>query len=177
MLYILKCLNGISEWVGRCCAWLSLGAVLVMFTVVALQLFDMGSVALQESVMYLHGILFMLAAGYTLKHNGHVRVDIFYRNFSPRQKAWVEILGTCVLTIPVCVLILYMCYPYVELSWSLLEGSREQGGLPLLYVLKSVLLLMPALFMLQAVAQMLAAILYLLGHNPDWQSQHSAEGI
>ena len=122
-------LDRLAEASGRVIAWLTLGMVLITFTVVILRyLFESGSIALQESVSYLHAMVFMLAAAYTLKHDGHVRVDIFYQRFTARGRAWVDLLGTLLLLFPVCLFIFFSSLGYVAASWSLLEGSREAGA-------------------------------------------------
>jgi TRAP-type mannitol/chloroaromatic compound transport system permease small subunit len=125
--------------------------------------FDSGSIALQESVTYMHAMLFMLGAAYTLRQNGHVRVDIFYQRFSRRGRAWVDLLGTLVLLIPVCLFILSSSFDYVADAWSVKEGSREAGGLPYVYWLKSVILLMPLLLLLQGLIWLLRNGLFLAG--------------
>ena len=103
MQIIINKLEQTSELSGRFIAWLTLFIVLITFIVVVLRyVFDYGSIAMQESVTYLHAFVFMLGAAYTLKHDGHVRVDIFYRKMSARKKAWVDLLGTFLLLYPVC---------------------------------------------------------------------------
>jgi TRAP-type mannitol/chloroaromatic compound transport system permease small subunit len=135
-------------WIGRTISWLSLAMVLVTFLVVVLRYaFDAGSIAMQESVTYMHAVLFMLGAAYTLQLNGHVRVDIFYQRFSRRGRAWVDLLGTLVLLIPVCLFILTSSWHYVAESWSIHEGSREAGGLPYVYWLKTLMVMMPVLLL------------------------------
>ncbi len=156
-------LDAFAEWTGRISAWLALLLVLVTFTVVVLRYaFDIGSIALQESILYLHATLFLLGAAYTLKHDAHVRVDIFYRNMSPQGKAWVDLGGTLLLLLPVCLFLLWVSWDYVASAWSLHEGSREAGGLPYVYVLKSLIPVAAALLMLQGVSQVLASLAVLL---------------
>ena len=146
-------LEQISEKSGRLIAWLTLFIVLVTFIVVVLRyVFDIGSIALQESTGYMHAFVFMLGAAYTLKHDGHVRVDIFYRKLSATKKAWVDLLGTLLLLFPVCLFIMYSSWDYVMTSWGQLEESGEAGGLAYVYILKTALLLMPLLLMLQGAA-------------------------
>ncbi|MCE2569933.1 TRAP transporter small permease subunit [Motilimonas eburnea] len=153
-----------SDWLGNGLAWLLLLMVLVMLTVVLLRYgFDYGSIGLQESTLYLHALTFMLGAGYTLKFDDHVRVDVFYRNFAPRTKAWVDIFGFLFLLLPVCLFLFFSSWDYVIGSWLLLEGSPEPGGLPLVFILKTNLLLMPMLLLLQGIAQTLIHVLTLLG--------------
>ena len=146
-------LENLVDWTGRGIAWLSLAMVLVMFSVVVLRfVFDLGWVWLQEIVNYLHAYIFMIGAAYTLRHDSHVRVDIFYRDMSPQRKAWVDLLGTVILLFPVCVFIFVSNWADVITAWGDLEGSQRTGGLPFAYILKSTLLMMPVLLLLQGIA-------------------------
>lgn len=168
-------IDGLNEWTGRLIAWLTLAMVLITCTVVVLRyVFDLGWIAMQESVTYLHALVFMLGAAYTLKHDGHVRVDILYRKLSPRGQAWVDLLGALLLLLPVCGFIFWVSWDYVAASWSLLEGSRDAGGLPLVYLLKSAIPAMAALLILQGIAQALRNLLVILGHSEDAPA-HDAE--
>ncbi len=165
---IAAVIDGLNEWTGRLVAWLTLAMVLVTCAVVLLRYaFDLGWIAVQESITYLHAVVFMLGAAYTLRHDGHVRVDIFYRRFSPRGQAWVDLFGALLLLLPVCIFILWISWEYVAASWALYEGSRDAGGLPLVYLLKSVIPLMALLLLLQGISQMLRSLLVLLGHPED----------
>ncbi len=138
LLSLAAGLEALIAWSGRLLAWLSLFMVIVTFLVVVLRYaFDLGWIAMQESVTYMHASLFMLAAAYTLQQGGHVRVDILYQRLSPRGRAWVDLLGTLLLLIPVCVFIAWSGWDYVAGSWSVQEGSREAGGIPAVYLLKS----------------------------------------
>ena len=153
-------LEQISEVSGRLIAWFTLLIVLITFMVVVLRyVFDFGSIALQESISYLHAFVFMLGAAYTLKHDSHVRVDIFYRKMSRIKKAWVDLLGTLLLLFPVCLFILFSSWDYVFTSWSQFEESGEAGGLAFVYILKTTLLIMPLLLMLQGTALALKSLL------------------
>lgn len=144
----------LNEWVGRAVSWLTLGTVLVTFTVVVLRYgFDWNSIALQETATYLHALVFMAGAAYTMKHDDHVRVDIFYRGMSERRQAWVNLVGCAVLLLPLCGFILWETSDYVADAWARLERSRESGGLPLVFLLKSFIALMAGLLALQALSQ------------------------
>lgn len=157
-------LDGLNDRVGRATAWLALAMVLIQFIVVVLRyVFSIGFIPMQESIWYLHGILFMLGAGYTLLHNGHVRVDIFYREASPRAKAWVDLFGVVVLLLPVCALILAFSWSYVINGWKVLEGSTETGGIPLVFALKTMIWGFVALVGLQGISLALRSILVLAG--------------
>lgn len=149
-------LDYFAERTGHTAAWLALALVAVTFGVVVLRyLFDFGSIALQETILYLHASLFLLGAAYTLKVDGHVRVDIFYRDLSERGKALVDLLGALLLLIPVCGFMLWISWDYVAIAWSLHEGSRETGGLPYVYLLKTLIPLASALLILQGISQAL----------------------
>lgn len=155
--------DGLNEWLGRAVSWLTLGMVLVTFLIVILRyLFDLGWVAMQESITYMHAVVFMLGAAYTLKHDGHVRVDIFYRKLGSRGRALVDLAGALLLLLPVMGFILWISWDYVSTSWSLLEGSGETGGLPGVFLLKSVILLMAALMTLQGISQAVRSLVVLL---------------
>lgn len=161
---LIKAINAFSDATGRAIAWLTTGMVLTTFVVVVLRyVFDWGSIALQESVTYMHGLVFMLGAAYTLRQDGHVRVDIVYRTLGPRGRAMVDLLGTLLLLLPVCLYILMESWPYVVSSWAVFEGSREAGGLPGVFLLKTLMVLMPALLILQGLADGLRSLLVLRG--------------
>lgn len=144
------------DWTGRSTAWLTLAMVLVMFCVVILRfVFDLGWVWLQEIVNYLHAYVFMIGAAYTLNHGSHVRVDVFYRDMSARGKSLVDLFGTLFLLFPVCSFIIYASWGEVITSWQELEPSQRTGGLDFAYLLKSSMLLMPALLIVQGIALVL----------------------
>ncbi len=147
------------DWTGRTVSWLTLFMVLVTAVIVLLRYgFDIGSIALQESVNYMHAMVFLIGAAYTLKYNEHVRVDIFYAEFSPRKKAWVDLLGSLFILLPVMVFIFWIGWEYVVESWQVKEGSREAGGLPGVFLIKSLILIMPVLLLLQTLAMALRSI-------------------
>ena len=162
-------LDRFAERTGRFIAWLTLGMVVITFTVVVLRyLFHSGSIALQESITYLHATLFMLGAAWTLKQDGHVRVDIFYSKQTRRTRAWIDLTGTLLLLFPVCGFILFSSLDYVAASWSVQEGSQEAGGLDAVFLLKTAIPVMAVLLMLQGCAIILNNILIITGNNqPD----------
>jgi TRAP-type mannitol/chloroaromatic compound transport system permease small subunit len=164
---LLTHLENFSEWTGRSIAWLTLGMVLVTFAIVIFRYaFSLGWIWMQESIGYLHAFVFMLGAAYTFKHDGHVRVDIFYRGFDYRRRAWVDLLGNLLLVLPVCVFIFFNSWDSVWNSWLRLEGSEETDGLDLVYVIKTCMLLMPVLVSLQGIANILRNVLILRGELP-----------
>jgi TRAP-type mannitol/chloroaromatic compound transport system permease small subunit len=113
---------------------------------------NLGSIALQESITYLHAMVFMLGAAYTLQRNEHVRVDIFYQRFSERRKALVDVAGTLLFLIPCCFFIFWVSLDYVAAAWSIHEGSREAGGLPAVFLLKTLIPITAVLLGLQGLA-------------------------
>jgi len=149
-------LNRFSTVIGHGVAWLGLGLVLVTFLVVMQRyLFDSGSIALQESALYLHATLFMLGAAWTLKIDGHVRVDVLYRHFSTRGKAAADLFGTLVFLLPTCGVLLWISLDYVEAAWHVREASPEAGGLPFVYLLKTLIPATLLLLILQGISQLL----------------------
>jgi TRAP-type mannitol/chloroaromatic compound transport system permease small subunit len=165
----------VNEAIGRGVAWLTLAMVLITFAVVILRyVFSIGWVWLQESYVWMHGIVFMVGAGYTLLHNGHVRVDVFYRPAGPRYKATIDLLGAFLLLLPMVTLVFLMGSGYVATSWSMLEESREAGGLPGLFLLKSVILVFCVLTGLQGLSLAGRGVLALQGH-PEFVPDEEAE--
>jgi len=161
---LVAALEAVADWTGRVVSWLSFFMVLITFLVVVLRYaFDLGWIAMQESVTYMHAALFTLGAAYTLRRNGHVRVDIFYQKLSRRGRAWVDLLGTLLLLMPVCLFIAWVGWDYVLKSWEVMEGSREAGGIPAVYLLKTLMIVMPTLLLIQGMAWMLRTGLFLAG--------------
>ena len=137
--------------IGRAVAWLTLVMVLLTFFIVVLRYgFNLGWIWLQESLSYIHAMVFMLAAAWAWQTDDHVRVDIYYRKRSVRQKAIINLIGTVLFLLPVCAFLMIDSWGYVATSWAGKEGSREAGGLEFVYLQKTLILLMPALLLLQA---------------------------
>jgi TRAP-type mannitol/chloroaromatic compound transport system permease small subunit len=148
---------------GNALCWLLILMMVAICLVVLLRYgFDIGNTALQESVTYLHASIFMLGAAYTLKQDGHVRVDIFYRHFSPRTQAWVNSLGGIIFLLPLCLYIIGISWGFVLQSWQIQEVSPEPGGIPAIFLLKSLIPLMGGCLALQGFAEVLRACLVLI---------------
>lgn len=151
----------ISTATGRAASWLTLAMVVVTVIVVIMRyVFDAGLIWLQESITWMHATVFMIGAAYTLQHEEHVRVDIFYRKMSARGRAGVDLLGTIVLLLPLCAYLAIQAYDFAAVSWSIHETSREPGGLPypMIPILKSLVVLMPITVALQGVSLMLRSL-------------------
>ena len=154
-------LDRLSTATGRATAWLTLLMVVVTSVVVIMRyVFDSGLIWLQESVVWMHAVVFMAGAAYTLRSEEHVRVDIFYRGGSARYRAWVDAIGVIVFLFPVCAFLAVKSWDFVAVSWSLKEASRESGGLPypMVPLLKSVIVVMPVALVLQGVSLLLRSI-------------------
>jgi TRAP-type mannitol/chloroaromatic compound transport system permease small subunit len=150
--------------IGRVAAWCCLYVVVVEFAVVVMRYaFGIGSIKLQESVIYAHAGLFMLAAAWTLQVDGHVRVDVFYAQARPRARALIDLIGAIVFLLPFAAALALLSVPYVERSWAIFERSREASGLPFVYLLKTLIPLFAALIGLQGIAQAIRAALVLSG--------------
>jgi TRAP-type mannitol/chloroaromatic compound transport system permease small subunit len=161
-----KAINGLTAITGRAVSWLSLLLVLVVISVVLSRyLLGIGSIALQESVTYIHAAIFMLGLAFTLQRGGHVRVDIFYRNYTQRRKALVDLVGGVVLLLPLCILIFISSWDYVAASWTILEASSENDGIAAIYLLKTLMVIMPVTLGLQGIADILGSILILSGDS------------
>jgi len=154
-------LDRFSIATGRATAWLTLLMVLVTFFIVVLRyVFGVGAIWLQESLTWMHAAVFMLGAAYTLQADGHVRVDVFYRDMSDKHKAWVNLLGVLLFLFPLCAFFIYESFNYIAAAWRFREISRNAGGLPYpaIPLLKSILILMPVTVSLQGLSMLLNAL-------------------
>ena len=150
-------IDRLNSAIGRVSAWAILAMALIQFAVIVLRLFGIGSLWLNESLFYFHVALVLFTAAWTLRHDGHVRVDIFYSAASPRTQAAIDLAGALLLLLPFMLAVTWFSWPYTLRSWSILEGSREAGGLPLVFLLKSAILLFAAQMLLQGVSQVIRA--------------------
>ncbi len=154
------------DFSGRAVSWLTLLMVIITFSVVVLRyVFDTGWIALQESITYLHAMVFLIGAAYTMQHEAHVRVDIFYSRCNEQTRAWIDLCGALFLLLPFMFFLSWVSWQYVASSWDVMEGSREAGGLPGVYLLKSLILLMTGLLTLQATFQIIRAIQKITGNH------------
>ena len=162
----VRAVDALNETIGRIAAWLTLATVLICAVVVVMRYaFSTGFIWLQELYVWTYAGVFMLGAGYTLLHDGHVRVDIFYARAGPRGRAIVNIFGVIVFLLPWIVLTAWMSVPYVRASWALGEESPQSGGMPGLYLLKSVLLVFCVIVGLQGLALLGRSLLTLAGRG------------
>ena len=152
-------IDRLTTTVGRAVAWLALAIVLLQFAlVVARYLFGLGSIWLTETVIYGHATLFMLAAAWTLRAGGHVRVDVFYAEAGPRTRAKIDLAGAVLLLLPFSAVLVWLSVPYAARSWAILERSQETSGLPLVFALKTLIPLFALLMALQGIAQAIRSL-------------------
>lgn len=177
LITLIKRLDRLTDWSGRVLAILTVLLTATLFATVLMRYgfksneltlgnWQLSRQAMEESVLYMHCLLFMLASAYTLQKDGHVRVDVFYRRFSPRTRAIVDLAGSLLLLLPMAGFILWSSLDYVAFSWKLKERSLENSGLPWLYLLKTLLPLMGALLIWQGLIEALRNLSRLLGWLP-----------
>jgi TRAP-type mannitol/chloroaromatic compound transport system permease small subunit len=151
-------IDRLTTGIGRAVSWLALVVVLLQFAlVVGRYLFGLGSIWMTEAVIYSHASLFMLACAWTLRAGGHVRVDIFYAEASARTKAIIDLIGALLLLLPFALMLVWLSLPYAARSWAILERSQEASGLPLVFLLKSLIPVFAVMMALQGVTQAIRA--------------------
>jgi TRAP-type mannitol/chloroaromatic compound transport system permease small subunit len=151
----------ISNITGKATSWLTLAMVIFTAIIVVMRyVFDTGFIWMQESVTWMHAAVFMIGAAYTLLHEEHVRVDIFYRKMSDRGRAVVDLLGVVLFLLPLCGFLAFTAYDFAAAAWSIHETSREPGGLPypMIPLLKSIVIIMPVAVFLQGISMLMRSI-------------------
>ena len=166
MLTLARAIHRLNAAVAHAIRWLALAMVVTTLTVVVLRyVFDTGAIVLQESVVYMHGLLFLLGIPYALNINAHVRVDIIYSKLDPSRQRLIDVAGHVLFLLPVAGFIFVTSLPYVSASWQVLEGSPEVGGIPAVFLLKTLIPVMAAALFLQGVAGILSLVLDKEGHT------------
>lgn len=162
MKKIITIIDQINEMVGKTVSWLTLLLVFVVcLEVVRRSLFNTTSIWSMELQWHIFSLIFLLGAGYALKHDRHVRVDLFYTNFSKRDQAWVNFFGSMLLLIPWLMVIIYFSFYYALDAWHLNEGSPDPGGLPARYLIKFAVPVGLSLLLLQAISVTLSSLVTL----------------
>lgn len=153
-----------NRLIGEYISWFIVFMVIIQLTIVmARYIFGIGFLKLQELLIYLHGLSFTLAAGYTLLSDEHVRVDLIYRASSNKYKSFINILGSFFFLIPFCLITYSTSFPYVKRSWKILEGSPETSGLNAVFLLKTALIIFPLLLFIQAISIIYKNIKVIIG--------------
>ncbi len=167
MKFLLKIAKGIdvlNEWVGRGVAWVTLGLVLVIFVDVVMRyMFRTSFVFTQELEWHLFAFIFLIGAGYTLLHDGHVRVDVLYQRLGTKGKAWINLVGVLLFLFPGCIMIIVTSFKFVYTSWAIMEGSPDPGGVPFRFIVKGTLPVGFCLLLLQGTSLGIHSLLQILG--------------
>ncbi len=173
MRELARRIDAFQEHVGRGVSWLMLAMVLVVFAdVVNRYAFNSSYVFMQELEWWLFGFVYLMAAGYTMLYNEHVRVDIVYSRLSPRRKAWVDFILLFVMFFPSCLLIIYTTWPFLKASWLVNEGSPDPGGIPSRWLLKAVIIIGFVLLILQGISQAIKNFYWAMGwEEPEQRAQ------
>jgi len=159
---VVRMISGLNAIVGNIFSWLSLGIVIICFTVVVQRyVFATSYVWMQDLYIWLNGAMFTAVSGFALMRGDHVRVDIFYRPASVRKKAMVDLIGSILFLLPFCAVVYSYSMPFVKRAWSYTEGSANVGGMPGLYILKSFIIVFVVLLALQGIAMIARSILVL----------------
>ncbi|OGR26648.1 MAG: C4-dicarboxylate ABC transporter permease [Desulfobacterales bacterium RIFOXYA12_FULL_46_15] len=159
-------IDGLSDKIGRLVGWLTTLMVLVVFyDTVMRYAFNMGNVALQELEWHLFSIVFLIGAAYTLKHSGHVRVDIIFVNLSEKTKAWIDFLGIFILLIPFSVAVILATQGFIMNSWAVREISPDPGGLPARYALKAMIPIGFILLIIQGLSEAAKNFMIIMGYK------------
>lgn len=171
-LKIAQIIDRLSEWCGK----ITYGLVMLMITLGVWNVIgrylgkiigeNLTSNSFLELQWYIFDLVFFLGAAYALKYNSHVRVDVFYKDFSPKIKAVVNIFGVVFFLIPFCSVIIYFSWQYVMNSWDIGEISPDDGGLPR-YPIKTMIIVSPILLILQGISEIIKNVAFLLNESPE----------
>jgi TRAP-type mannitol/chloroaromatic compound transport system permease small subunit len=181
LLHIADAIDRFQDRVGRVLYWLTLAMIVIGAYNAVVRYLDkytgmtLSSNFYLELQWYLFAILFLLGAAYALRHDAHVRVDIFYSRLTDRGRAWINLLGTVLFLFPFCILMLWVSWPAVMNSWEVLEMSPDPGGLPR-YPIKSIIPLAFLLFMVQGIPLFLRSLAVLMGADGVRANPESSHG-
>ena len=168
LLKITKGIDTLNEWVGRGVSWVTLGLVLVVFIDVVMRyLFRTSFVFTQELEWHLFAFIFLIGAGYTLLHDGHVRVDIIYQRLGLKGRAWINLLGVILFLIPGCVMVITTSWKFTVNAFAIMEGSPDPGGIPLRFIIKGCIPVGFSLLLLQGISLGFHSLLQIIGIETD----------
>ena len=166
-------IDALNQWVGRGVAWVTLGLVLVVFVDVVMRyLFNTSFVFTQELEWHLFGFIFLIGAGYTLLHDGHVRVDIIYQRVGFKSRAWINLIGVILFLIPGCIMVIATSWKFAMNAFAIMEGSPDPGGIPFRFVLKGCLPVGFSLLLLQGVSLGIHSLMQILEIEQVKEIQH-----
>jgi len=166
--WLVKLIDDLNERVGSVTSWLTTLMVLVVcYDVFTRYFLRSSSVAVQELEWHIFAVIFLIGAAYTLKCEGHVRVDVFYSRMSPRGKAVIDLFGGLVFLIPFSLLVIWTSQGFISMSWGIQETSPDPGGLPYRWLLKAMIPAGFVLVLLQGVAMTIRALFTVIGKPLD----------
>ncbi len=161
---ISRWIDILNEWVGRGVAWVTAGLVMVVFVDVLMRyILNTSFVFTQELEWHLFGFIFLIGAGYTLLHDGHVRVDIIYQRLGLKGKAWINFFGVLLFLIPGCLMVITTSWKFTMTSFLMLEGSPDPGGIPFRFIIKGCIPAGFTLLLLQGISMSLHSFMQILG--------------
>ena len=174
---VVHAIDFFNERLGRVVAWFALFMVLMQFTVVVLRyVFGLGFIPMQESIVFMHSMLFLIGAGYTLLHDSHVRVDIFYAGASEKTKALINLLGVLIFLWPLCAVMTWKGLIFVGASVRVWEGSQEGTFMPF-WLLKTMLLVFPFVLSLQGLSMFIRSWFIMTGKPPIEMREQDAKEL
>ena len=172
--HLIRLIDRLNEWIGNKVSWLTTVLVLLIcLDVFARYALNISYAAIFELEWHIFAIIFLLGSAYTLKHDRHVRVDVFYSQFPDHIKAWVNFLGSIFFLLPFCIIVIKGGIPYLETSIKLDEGSNDPGGLPARYIVKSMIIIGFALLLLQGISLLCSSFLEILGEKIPGKSNQT----
>ena len=170
--HLSRWIDALNQWVGRGVAWVTLGLVLVVFVDVVMRyLFNTSFVFTQELEWHLFGFIFLIGAGYTLLHDGHVRVDIIYQRVGFKSRAWINLIGVILFLIPGCIMVITTSLKFTMNAFAIMEGSPDPGGIPFRFVLKGCIPVGFTLLLLQGISLGIHSLLQILGIEQAKETQ------
>ena len=153
---VVELIDNLNRRLGNAVRWLALAMVLTTMAIVVLRyIFSTSAILLQELVMYMHGCLFLIGLAYGVQNNTHVRVDMVFSTLAKDRQRWVNLAGHLLFLLPVSIFIFVTSLPYVSASWRVLEGSAEVGGIPAVFLLKTLIPVAAVLLFLQGISEII----------------------
>ena len=161
---VRRWIDTLNEWIGQGVSWVTLGLVLVVFVDVVMRyLFNTSFVFTQELEWHLFAFIFLIGAGYTLLHDGHVRVDIIYQRLGKKGQAWINLIGVVFFLLPGCIMVILTSWQFVYTAWAVMEGSPDPGGIPYRFLVKGTITVGFILLTLQGLSLGISSLLQILG--------------
>jgi len=160
----VRTVDRVNGFIGRAVSWfVPLLALITVYDVLMRYIFRATSIKFMDAETNLYILNFMLAAGWTLLNDGHVRVDLLYARLGQKKKAWINVFGSFGFCIPFCVLVIWTAWPFVLDSWHVMEGSPDPGGLPGVYLIKTAIPVTFFLVAMQAISQAIKNLFVIMG--------------